>query len=239
MDYSYLPVENKWVHVGLLRSILQAECYTPDMDYSYLPVENKWVHVGLLRTFVTFLKGQGLKEIIRGFQEMWNFPNCAGAIDATHIPIIAPKEDHADYVNRKGWYSIILQAVCDHRYCFTDICIGWPGRVHDARVFANSQLMAQAVNGNLLPSSPEWTQAVGPTDDNIDMPVVLIGDVAYPMSSWLLKPYVDRGRFTEEEQTFNYRLSKARMTIENSLGRLKGRWRRFLKRLDLDIYLIS
>ncbi|XP_041347043.1 protein ANTAGONIST OF LIKE HETEROCHROMATIN PROTEIN 1-like [Gigantopelta aegis] len=175
----------------------------------------------LLGAFVTFPKGQGLKEIIRGFQETWNFSNCAGAIDATHIPIIAPTEDHADYVNRKGWYLIILQAVCDHRYRFTDICIGWPGRVHDARVFANSQLMAQAVNGNLLPSSPEWTQAVGPTDDNIDMPVVLIGDAAYPMSSWLLKPYVDRGRFTEEEQTFNYRLSKARMTIENSFGRLK------------------
>ncbi|XP_041379658.1 putative nuclease HARBI1 [Gigantopelta aegis] len=135
----------------------------------------------LFPAFVTFLKGQGLKEIIRGFQETWNFPNCAGAIDATHIPIIAPKEDHADYVNRKGWYSIILQAVCDHRYRFTDICIGWPGRVHDARVFANSQLMAQAVNGNLLPSSPEWTQAVGPTDDNIDMPVILIGDAEYPM----------------------------------------------------------
>ena len=84
---------------------------------------------------------------------------------------------------------------------------------HDARVVVNSQLMAQAVNGNLLPPSPEWTQAVGPTDDNIDMPVVLFGDAAYPMSSWLLNLCVDRGRFTEEEQTFNYRLSKARIRV--------------------------
>ena len=30
---------------------------------------------------------------------------CAGAIDGTHIAIIAPKEDHTDYVNRKGYHN--------------------------------------------------------------------------------------------------------------------------------------
>ena len=27
-----------------------------------------------------------------------------------------------------------------HKYCFTDVFIGWPGRVRDARVLANSSL---------------------------------------------------------------------------------------------------
>ena len=57
-----------------------------------------------------------------------------------HIPLIAPKSAHGDYVNRKGWYSIILQAVCDHNYIITDMNVGWLGRVHDANVFRNSEL---------------------------------------------------------------------------------------------------
>ena len=38
---------------------------------------------------------------------------CACAIDGTHIPILAPRENHTEYVNRKGFHSIIMQAVTD------------------------------------------------------------------------------------------------------------------------------
>ena len=38
---------------------------------------------------------------------------CAGAIDGTHVAIIAPKEDHTDYVNRKGYHSVVMQALVD------------------------------------------------------------------------------------------------------------------------------
>ena len=37
------------------------------------------------------------------------------AIDGTHIPVTAPFDGYRDYVNRKGWTSIILQAVCDDK----------------------------------------------------------------------------------------------------------------------------
>ena len=33
----------------------------------------------------------------------------------------------------------------------------------------------------------------------------------------------------------NYRISRACMTVENTSGRWKGRFRRFLKRVDMDV----
>ena len=81
-----------------------------------------------------------MKKIVDGFEMFWGFPQAAGAIDGSHIPIIRPEESASDYYNRKGYYSIIVQALVDHLGLFMDVCIGWPGKVHDARVFVNSSL---------------------------------------------------------------------------------------------------
>ena len=125
----------------------------------------------------------------------------------------------ADYYNRKGWHSIILQGSVDNKGRFIDIYVGWPGRVHDARVFANSTLFQR---GETKPLYPE---RIGNTD-------VPLGDPAYPLLPWLMKAFPDNGNLTRYEKRFNYRLSKARVVVEHTYGRLKGRWRCLLKRLD-------
>uniref|UniRef100_A0A3P9IUC0 DDE Tnp4 domain-containing protein n=1 Tax=Oryzias latipes TaxID=8090 RepID=A0A3P9IUC0_ORYLA len=135
--------------------------------------------------------------------------------DGSHIPVIAPLENHADYFNRKGWHSMILQAAVDHKYCFTNINIGWPGSVHDSRVLRNSVLMLC-----------------------LSVPVMLLEDPAYPLQSWLMKGYPKTGNLTEHQRHFNKRLSRARMTVECAFGRLKGCWRCLSRRLDVDISLV-
>ena len=75
---------------------------------------------------------------------------CAGAIDGTHIAIIAPKEDHTDYVNRKGYHSVVMQALVDCNYLFRDV-IGWPGSVHNARILSNSTIYDKGNDNNLFP----------------------------------------------------------------------------------------
>ena len=68
--------------------------------------------------------------------EKYRFPQCFGVVDGSHIPIVSPQYYPADYYNRKGWHSVILQGTVNHLGQFIDVNVGWPGRVHDARVFS-------------------------------------------------------------------------------------------------------
>ena len=65
-------------------------------------------------------------------------PQVFGALDGTHVPILPPAAGYRDFVNRKGWPSIILQALVDDTLIFRDLCVGTPGSAHN--VFASSWL---------------------------------------------------------------------------------------------------
>ena len=179
--------------------------------------------------FLSIPKGEDLKEVMRLYKLRWGFPQCAGAIDGTHIAIQAPEENHTDYVNRKGYHSIVMQAVVDSRYLFRDIVVGWPGSVHDARVLSNSQLYHLGVQGELFKSD------MNETIDGVVVSPMFLGDPAYPLLEWLMKAYPENGNAPRWQRNFNYRLSRARMSVENTFGRWKGRFRRFLKRVDIGV----
>lgn len=172
------------------------------------------------------------RVIVQGFRENWGFPQCGGAIDGTHIDIIAPADNPADYYNRKGSYSIILLGVVDDRFKFWDINVGWPGRVPDARVFANSSLYQRDQSGTLFPTFTERMEGV-------DIPLVLLGDSAYPLLPWLMKPFPERAGSSPLQHNLNYRPSRARMVVERAFGHLEGRWRCLLKRCDNHIAFLS
>ena len=182
----------------------------------------------LLPKYIRIPGDEGLREVVDGFKSKLGFPQCAGAVDGTHIPIMSPEDFPADYYNRKGWHSILMQGMVNHLGQFMDVYIGWPGRVHDARVFANSALYRKGQDGQLLPN---WTESIC----GVDIPLVILGDPAYPLLPWLMKAYPDNGRLSQQQKVFNYRLSRARVVVEHAYGRLKGRWRCLLKRLDVSV----
>ena len=186
----------------------------------------------LLPQFVKIPTGTALTEDVNGFKNQLGFPQCVGAVDGCRVPIISPQMFPADYYNRKGWHSMLLQGTVDFKGRFIDLYIGWPGRVHDARVFSNSSLYDRGQRKALLPNKPVSLSGT-------DVPLVILGDPAYPLLPWLMKAFVNNGRLTSEQNTFNYRLSKARVVVEHAYGRLKGRWRCLLKRLDIDVDDVS
>ena len=101
-----------------------------------------------------------------------------------------PVLNHTDYYNRKDWYSIVLQGVVDHEYMFRDVYVDWPGSMHDACVFANSQVFTLANEGKIL--NGESVKI-----DDIDVPVFLVADSAYPLSTWLMMPFPHGSTLTQ------------------------------------------
>ena len=94
---------------------------------------------------------------MEGFETYCGFPQASGAIDGSHIPILHPDDSASDYYNRKGYYSIIMQAMVDFCGLFMDADIGWPGEVHDTCVFVNSSLYQKGKSGTLLPN---WSKNI-------------------------------------------------------------------------------
>ena len=109
----------------------------------------------ICRRFIYIPTNDELESLLESYKEKWGFPMCAGAMDGTHIPIMAPKENQIDYVNRKGYHSVVMQAVVDCNYLFRDTVIGWPGSLHDARILSNSKLYKKGNDKRLFPDSRE------------------------------------------------------------------------------------
>ena len=70
-----------------------------------------------------------------------------------------------------------------------------------------------------------------PWDDE-PIPYFLIGDDAFTLKTWLMKPYSVR-HLSHEERIFNYRLSQARRIVENAFSILASRFQCLLSTLQL------
>ena len=157
---------------------------------------------------------------------MWQFPNCIGAIDGKHIMLRCPPNSGSTFFNYKGRYSIQLLAVCDAHYRFTLVDVGCEGRQSDGGVLAGSSF-GQALQDERL-SIPYAC----PLGDQM-LPYCLVGDEAFPLKTYLMRPFPGR-KLSEDKRIFNYRLSRARRTVENAFGILAARWRIFLQPIYAD-----
>ncbi|XP_042149020.1 protein ALP1-like [Ixodes scapularis] len=178
--------------------------------------------------WVKLMTPKELPEHIREFQAALEFPQGVGALDGCHFPVSPPQENASDYHNYKGWYSIILLALVDHRYRFRYVNVGAPGRCHDAHVFRRSEL-AKVLEGPLF-------RAPLVTVNGAVVPPLILCDQAFPLTSNLLKPYPRKGlKDSSPEASFNKQLSGARRIVENAFGRVKARFRCIMKRMECHV----
>ena len=66
--------------------------------------------------------------IWKDFKEKWILPHYPGAMDGKHIRIECANLSGSNY-NYKEFYSMVLIAVCDSKYCFVLHDTGQFGRI--------------------------------------------------------------------------------------------------------------
>lgn len=100
----------------------------------------------LFTRYISWPQGDKLQHIIDRFQFICGLRNVVGTIDGSHIPL-AQKSTRRDtsmpadiYCARKGFNSVVLQAVCDANKLFWRICCNMPGGTSDGGAFQLSSL---------------------------------------------------------------------------------------------------
>ena len=142
---------------------------------------------------------ESIEESVSKFYSKYGFPQYIGTIGGTHLPIKQPSEEATDYINRKGRYTVNIQAVADCKYCFKDVMIKWPEIVHDACMFSISTLSNDIRNGSI----PRCEKVIVEGDPAV--PFCLLGDPAYLLLPCSMKEFTNGGK-GESEELFGFHL---------------------------------
>lgn len=132
-------------------------------------------------------------------------PHCVGYCDGTIIPLKEkPVLDHTSYYSKDQVYALKVQSVCDFRLKIRQATIGYPGCVHDARIFNNCKLSTE----------PE---------KYFSGQQYLVNDSAYKLTTTVITPFRKNSdeMTPAERKSFNKYLSTYRVRIEHAFGVLK------------------
>ncbi|XP_028661340.1 uncharacterized protein si:ch73-257c13.2 isoform X1 [Erpetoichthys calabaricus] len=144
---------------------------------------------------------------------LFGFPKTVGAVGGYQIPIEKPQnvEDPDAYYNTRQHYSINLTAFCDYQCRFIHINIGYPGSWDNACIFQMTDV------AKILEEDPRSLIPEG---------FHIIGHMDYPLSEYMMTPYVDNENLTEQQKNYNTKLLSALTVVEKAFYLLKNRFRR-------------
>lgn len=154
--------------------------------------------------YIRFPDHREVNKVKLDFFEIRGFPGVIGCIDCTHVRIQNPGGPDAErFRNRKGFFSINVQAVCNAQLKIVNIVARWHGSVHDSTIFNDCALKVQLENGDFAPG-------------------YLLGDSGYPCRSYLLTPLLNPQ--TVSQRAYNVAHIATRNSIERCFGVLKKRF---------------
>lgn len=146
-----------------------------------------------------------------GFYAIARFPLVYGALDCTHIRIQSPGGNTSElFRNRKGYFSLNVQAMCNSDLKFLDVVARWPGASHDSTIFHNSHLCAVFESGQMGQN-------------------IILGDAGYSLTNYLLTPL--QNPVTSAEKLYN----ESHIRTRNCIERCFGIWKRRFPVLSIGI----
>lgn len=166
-----------------------------------------------------------------GFNNVWQFPNCIGSIDGKHVTIKCPNKTGSTYFCYLKKFSIVLMAIVGPDYKFLCVDIGGFGKNSDGGIFEESNMGKKFAAG--LMNVPGDKSLPG---KNQPLPHVLIGDEAFALRPWLMRPFPYRqSRSDVRKENYNTRLCRARRVVENAFGILAQKWRIFYRPIEVSV----
>ena len=146
---------------------------------------------------------------------------CIGAIDGWLVRISKPVgvPNASNFLSRKGYFAINVQAICDKKKRFLWKSILCRGGEHDASAFAETDLFTYLENN---------------ADRLLRSKFYFVGDSAYSLRSYLLCPY-DSAMSGSDEDAFNFHQSSCRIYIECAFGEMNLRWGLFWRAMKYGI----
>ena len=141
------------------------------------------------------------KKELFGFIENYKFP-CVAAWDGFHVEFATKLKNHYSF---KKWYTINNMGLVSYNKRFLSLTVNAPGSTRDARLLRHAEVYKKIVEGEYI---PERSLDLG---GNIgEIPLVTVGDSAFPRYTWLLKCFSDTTR-DPKEVYYNRMLRSARV----------------------------
>lgn len=135
-------------------------------------------------------------------------PHCVAYTDGTEIKLAeAPTLDRDSFLSRNKIFALKLQGTIDHKKRFRHINIGYPGSVHDARIF-NECVLATDPSSYL--TEPQWMAA----------------DSAYKLRTTVITPFRKNSKQLNatSRNSFNRYFSSFRVRVEHAFGIMKEKF---------------
>ena len=159
------------------------------------------------------------------FRERLSFPNVIGCTDGKHIRIKCPTRAGSLFYNYKQFFFRSITG-SESRFIFIDL--GAYGKQSGGGTFSASTLYHFLEDSKS--TLPKPASFVG---SGTEVPFVILGDEAYPLKTYLMKPFA-RKDLSCEECVFNFRLSRARR-CECAIGIQTAKWRLLKKAVETNV----
>ena len=153
-----------------------------------------------LNSFIVLPSGIDLQRTQSAFKHLTRISGIAGGLDCTHVRTFVSDSQEHSFMNRKGFTSFNIQAVCDQNYKFIHLYLFWPGSTHDSFILKQSQLYFDMESGR----------------NNF----IHLGDSGYgDGKTWLLVPFLRPE--TAGQRSVNYHQRRGRVVKEQAFGQCK------------------
>ncbi|XP_066581140.1 uncharacterized protein [Prorops nasuta] len=140
---------------------------------------------------------------VEGVWARWNMPNCLGSIDGKHIRLSFPSNSDSLFFSYKKYYNI-----------------GSFGGNSDGGIFNDSNIGINLNNIGLNIPKGDFNLP----NSELKTSLLFISDDAFKLSKRMLKPYSGEN-LENSKKILNYRISRARRTVESTFGILASKWR--------------